>query len=76
MTVKELIEQLKNFDPDRRVAFSYDYGDHWRSEVAEDPTEVALKECVWSGYHDMYKVVDEGDIDRDEDEVKKLVVIS
>ena len=34
MQVKDLIEQLKYLDQDAEVHFAYNYGDHWRTEVA------------------------------------------
>ena len=34
MTVQELINLLQWQDPDAEVHFAYNYGDHWRTEVA------------------------------------------
>jgi hypothetical protein len=61
MTVKELIEQLGSYDPETEVHFSYNYGDHWRTEVAPRVSDVR-EECLkWSAYHSMPIVDDEGE---------------
>ncbi len=66
MNVAQLIEELKYFPQDAEVHFSYNYGDHWRTQVA--PTVDRVEEgCVkYSDYHSMDKVVDEEDFDYDE----------
>jgi hypothetical protein len=61
MIVKELINILVNADPDDHVYFSYGYGDHWNTEVA-DPVEEVVKENIkWSEYHNTYKVMGDED---------------
>ena len=73
MKVKELIERLEDFNPEAEVHFSYTYGDYWRTEVA--PKVYSLDEgmIVYSDYHQMDKLIED---DSDENEVKKVVVIS
>ena len=62
MQVKDLIEQLRSMNPEAEVHFSYNYGDHWRTEVA--PTVDAVTEGVvkYSDYHRMDKLMDEDDM--------------
>ena len=40
MQVFQLIERLMDLDPNAEVHFSYNYGDHWRTEVAPVVGEV------------------------------------
>ena len=80
LTVQELIDELKYMDPDAYVHFSYNYGDHWRTQVAPVVTGVEEGFVVESAYHNMDKVVDECDVydeetgDMDED-VRRVVII-
>lgn len=80
ITVKELMEQLQGMDPNAEVHFTYNYGDHWRTQVAPSVRSVEVGYVVNSDYHRMDKVVeDECDIyledgERDED-VKEVVLI-
>ena len=34
MTVGELIKILQDYGPDDEVLFTYDFGDHWNTQVA------------------------------------------
>jgi hypothetical protein len=68
MTVGELIEQLKSFPKDKEVLFTYNYGDHWRTEVAQEIRSVEVGYVRHSDYHHMDKVLDQ-DVDP-EDETK------
>jgi hypothetical protein len=73
MTVQELIEQLGYMDKDAEVHFAYNYGDHWRTQVAPKVGEVFEGAVVYSDYHRMDKLVEddgEGDFD---DEGKEIV---
>lgn len=58
MTVQELIDELKNFDPNTQVHFSYNYGDHWRTQVAPVVKTVDEYSVKNSDYHNM-PVLDE-----------------
>jgi|694.fasta_scaffold108868_3 hypothetical protein len=77
MTVKELIEKLEGFDPQMEVEFAYNYGDHWRTEVAKHITEVDEGAVTYSDYHRMNKVVDgrEDDDEEEYDKDEKMVVL-
>lgn len=66
MKVSELIELLQMENPDAEVHFSYNYGDHWRTQVAPTVDSVDVGYVVHSEYHSMDKVVDEEDFDFDE----------
>jgi hypothetical protein len=81
MKVSELIELLQMEDQDADVHFSYNYGDHWRTQVAPVVDSVMVGHVVHSAYHSMDKVVDEEDFDYDEEtgepvvEGKQVVVL-
>jgi hypothetical protein len=65
MTVKKLIDLLQDFDENMEVKFAYNFGDYWRTEVANDITELDEGKVTYSSYHNTSKVVR---TDRDEDE--------
>jgi hypothetical protein len=81
MQVKELIEILGRYDQDVEVHFSYNYGDHWRTEVAPAICQVSDGVVEYSDYHRMDKLVTDEDECYDEDtgnykaDVRKVVVI-
>jgi hypothetical protein len=81
MLVKELIESLKYMDQDAEVHFAYNYGDHWRTEVAPKVSQVTEGVVEYSEYHRMDKLVEEYDDQFDEEtgnlrtDVRKVVVI-
>ena len=67
MLVKDLIEQLQSLNPNAEVHFSYNYGDHWRTQVAPRVGEVSEGVVVRSEYHRMDKLVDDEEDVYDED---------
>jgi hypothetical protein len=73
MLVKELIESLKYMDQDAEVHYAYNYGDHWRTEVAPAVGRVDEGAVVYSEYHRMDKVVDNSDSDFDEETGEEIV---
>jgi hypothetical protein len=80
MKVAELIELLGYHSPDAEVHFSYNYGDHWRTEVAPAVSSVADGVVEFSEYHRMDKMVDDEDCYDEEtgdykEDVRKVVVI-
>ena len=81
MQVKELIEILGRYDQDVEVHFSYNYGDHWRTEVAPAVCQVSDGVVEYSNYHQMDKLVTDEEDCYDEDtgnykqDVRKVVVI-
>jgi hypothetical protein len=81
MLVKELIESLKYMDQDAEVHFAYNYGDHWRTEVAPKVSQVTEGVVEYSEYHRMDKLVTDEDDCYDEEtgdykvDVRKVVVI-
>ena len=83
MTVQELMEQLGYMNPEAEVHFAYNYGDHWRTEVAPKISRVSEGIVEFSEYHRMDKlVVVEEDYDEyDEDtgetrtQVRRVVVL-
>jgi len=80
MLVKELIESLKYMDQDAEVHFAYNYGDHWRTEVAPKVERVHQGIVEFSDYHRMDKLVEDEDC-YDEDtgdykaDIRRVVVI-
>ena len=59
MQVFQLIEQLMDLDPNAEVHFRYNYGDHWRTEVAPRVGSVLEGMVKYSEYHRMDRLVDE-----------------
>lgn len=75
MTVEELIEELKYMPHDAEVHFQYNYGDHWRTQVAPGVDVVEMGFVKYSAYHQMDKV-EEPDYDEEpEDNLKAVVLI-
>jgi len=61
MLVKELIEQLECMNPEAEVHFAYNYGDHWRTEVAPKVERVHQGIVEFSDYHRMDRLVEDED---------------
>ena len=82
MLVKDLIEALEGMDPEAEVHFSYNYGDHWRTEVAPKVEQVKRGYVGYSSYHSMDKLLDEEDLYPDEEDgnpeenARSVVVLS
>jgi len=66
MQVFQLIEQLMDLDPNAEVHFSYNYGDHWRTEVAPRVGSVLEGLVKYSEYHRMDRLMDEDEMYEDE----------
>jgi hypothetical protein len=78
MQVRDLIELLEGYDQDAEVHFAYNYGDHWRTEVAPKVSNVHEGVVTYSEYHRMDKVANEDYDDEDEAEVenqRRVVII-
>ena len=80
MKVSQLIEQLGYMDRDAEVHFSYNYGDHWRTEVAPAICQVSDGVVEYSEYHRMDKMVDDEDCYNEDTgdykaDVRKVVVL-
>jgi len=78
MNARDLIEALKEMDPEAEVHFAYNYGDYWKTVVAPAITDVEEGYVMRSEYHQMDKLVD---VDADEeflksDKVRTVVVLS
>lgn len=79
MQVFQLIEQLMDLDPNAEVHFSYNYGDHWRTEVAPKVGSVLEGLVKYSDYHRMDRLMDEDEMIEDEGDfegTRRVVVIS
>jgi len=80
MLVKELIEQLECMNPEAEVHFAYNYGDHWRTEVAPKVERVHQGIVEFSDYHRMDKLVEDEDCYDEETgdykaDIRKVVVL-
>ena len=78
MLVKDLVEQLQSQNPDAKVHFSYNYGDHWQTQVAPTVDRVDLALIKYSEYHRMDKLMDEDNMYEDEGDyegVRRVVMI-
>jgi len=78
MQVFQLIERLMDLDPNAEVHFSYNYGDHWHTEVA--PTVGSVEEGVvkYSEYHLMDQLMDENEMYEEEGDfegTRRVVVL-
>jgi len=62
MKVLDLIELLQAENPEAEVHFAYNYGDHWRTEVAPRVGDVRTGFVQYSEYHRMDKVADDEDM--------------
>ena len=67
MTVKELKQWLSKYDEGAEVQFTYQYGDHWRTNVSPSITGLQERDVVFSAYHRMDRLVE---IDEDQGEVE------
>ena len=81
MRVQDLIDELKSYNPEAEVHFSYNYGDHWRTEVAPRVGRVDEGVVEYSEYHRMDKMVEEDYDDEDEEQAsqdaqRRVVVLS
>lgn len=56
MLVRDLIELLEGYEADMEVHFAYNYGDHWRTEVAPNVSNVREGVVEYSDYHRMDKI--------------------
>jgi len=81
MKVSQLIAMLEGEDQDADVHFSYNYGDHWHTEVAPKLSNVTVGIVEYSEYHRMDKMVDDEDCYDEETgdykaDVRKVVVLA
>jgi len=68
-----LEEAIRNgASDDTPVHFSYNYGDHWRTQVAPAASEAELGMVEYSSYHSMDKLVDEEDDECYDDEGNEM----
>jgi hypothetical protein len=80
MTVKELIERLECFDSNMEVKFSYNYGDYWKTDVADEISDIEEAQVTYSSYHRTDKIVDRDDEEQDDeleylDKIKTVVIL-
>jgi hypothetical protein len=79
MKVSELIESLQYMDKDAEVHFAYNYGDHWRTQVAPSVSRVDEGVVEYSEYHSMDRIASEDYDDEDDTAVagqRRVVVLA
>jgi hypothetical protein len=79
LTVGQLIERLQGLDPSLPVAFSYEYGDYWNTEVAGTIRNVDETAVAFSEYHSMLKIAnmdDDSEEEEGEENREWIVVLS
>lgn len=87
MTLFELIDHCNSLvasNPELGnypVHFQYNYGDHWRTQVAPEVSDIEEGETVYSGYHSMPKVYDREEANDkgreiDEEKITQSILIS
>lgn len=77
MKVKDLIQELKCFNPKSEICFSYPSGDYWGTELANEVSRVETANVTYSNYHDTNKIVDDDRLDNyDQEDLRQVVVIS
>ena len=75
MLVADLIEELKYMPQDAEVHFQYNYGDHWRTQVAPSVDSVEMGFVEYSSYHSMDKVAEHDFDEGDPEETLRPVVL-
>jgi hypothetical protein len=74
MNVAELIEVLEGMPQNAEVHFQYNYGDHWRTQVAPTVDTVEEGKVKFSDYHRMHKVMDYDDDEYDEEGTEVVLI--
>jgi hypothetical protein len=69
MTLDETIEMLTDLRDEighgnLPVHFSYNYGDYWKTDVAQEASDIQTGYVIHSSYHQMPKVLDEDELQR------------
>lgn len=77
-TLSDLINKLQNLIdegvPDNTpVHFSYNYGDHWRTQVAPVIENIDKGKVKYSSYHQMDQVVED---DEENNDLKEVIILS
>jgi hypothetical protein len=81
MTVAELKALLNRFPDDMEVVKSQNSGDYWGTKIVRDIVRVAEDTCVYSAYHECFKIMTEDSndfIDENDgagDEQKEFVIL-
>jgi hypothetical protein len=77
MNVAELIELLKDCDPDEEVMVAYKSGDYWKTVLAGNIKGLESGRVTESAYHGGHKVLDDDDerADTDDAVISRVVLI-
>lgn len=71
-----MLQELAAEHPEARVFFGYNYGDHWRTQVAGAVANVEVGQVVYSDYHSMAKVITEDHSDYDSNKAVTAIILS
>ncbi len=78
MTIQQLRDELNELimrgEAATEIKFSYNYGDHWRTTVAEDIRNVSEVCVKYSDYHSMDTVLSDSD-DEPQEEGRKIYIL-
>jgi hypothetical protein len=77
LTVGHLREMLndENLDDETPVHISYDYGDHWNTQVAPQADDAEIGDITYSDYHRM-DIIKNEDSKVDDIKVKQVLIIN
>lgn len=75
MKVQELIDRLQQMDPEAEVHFAYNYGDHWNTMAAPVVDQVEEMYVEPNAYVDTDALVDDENIDEDNPNQRRVVVL-
>ena len=72
MTVGELIESLRQYDPSQKVYVSENTGNYWRDVIAYEPQNIGIERAEYSEYNRALKIMD---WDCECDDAQEILVI-
>lgn len=79
MNVRELREQLQALEAqgmgELDVKFTYNYGDHWNTQVAADVESIETGMVKYSEYHSMDKVLDSDEEDFAPEDARCIILL-
>lgn len=75
MLVIDLINRLKQLDPQWEVYFAHPSHDYWRSELATPVESMDTEVVKHSSYHDQMTTVDPQDVDQDDAEQQVVLML-
>jgi hypothetical protein len=74
MLVRELIKELKQYDQDLPVHFSYPYGDHWNTTVVPEINDISEDQVKYSSYYNNTVLPRDNEDDKDDSFIDVLIL--